>query len=100
AAGPGEIRPVAMLERQHQAAALRVVDQRRACPSIARRAGEAGAAECAFAEILGEGRAAVCAVWRRDEGEAGPTGRAERARCRHDLVAAETERRQHGIEQL
>jgi iron complex outermembrane receptor protein len=63
AAGTGEIGPVAMLERQHEAPALRVIDQRRARPAKARRMGEAGTAECALANLLGEGCAAARAVW-------------------------------------
>jgi hypothetical protein len=64
AAGPGDVGAVAMLERQHQPAALGVVGQRRAGPAKARPPGEAAGAERLVAEMLGEGIAAARALGR------------------------------------
>src|SRR5260370_36355814 len=99
AAGTGNVGPIAVLEGQEQTTTPRVVDQRGAGEAIARRPGEASAAERATARILDEGSGAARAIGRRHEGEALPARRAQRAWRLDDFVASKAKRRQHGIEQ-
>ena len=99
AAGARHVGAVAVLERQHEALALVVVDQRRPRPAKARRAPEAGAALRRRPEILGEGHAAARAMGRGDEAEARPAGNTERTGLGDDFVTAEAQRRQDRIEQ-
>jgi hypothetical protein len=72
AAGAGNVGPIAVLERQEQTTAPRVVDQRGAGAAIVRQPGEATAAQRAAAQILGEGRGAARAIGRRHESETLP----------------------------
>ncbi len=104
AAGPGDVRPITMLEWQDQTPALRVVGQRRAGPAKFRPTGKAARAQRLVADMFSEGIAAAGALGRRDEREALPapgakrTWGAESAGGTNDFTAAQAQRRQHGIE--
>ena len=99
AIGRRAVRPVAMLEGEHEAAAGIVIAENGAGASIRRRLGETGTALRIAAGIIRERQAATGTMRRREKGDAAPTARAELAVAADRRAAAEAARRQKQIEQ-
>src|SRR5260370_20112042 len=89
---------VAMLQPEHEAAAVLVVTEHRARPIPAPALAGAGAAQRVVAHRMRKGQAATHAPRRRKEGDARPTAAAQRIRLVDSLAASEAPRRQHPVD--